>query len=119
MKFNKMGKILTNAVFYIVTFLSFGNIVLASSGITTDGTITNTLKDITQIILIIGAAVCVGKCIQIGIMYTMSSANEKSNAKMALIPWVIGAIVCFGAATIGGAVINIIGNDMPDNVLDY
>lgn len=119
MKFNKKWKILTNAVFYIVTFLSFGNIVLADSEIATDGTITKTLTDVTKIILIIGAAVCVGKCIQIGIMYTMSSANEKSNAKMALIPWVIGAIVCFGAATIGGAVINIIGDDMPDNVLEY
>ena len=52
-------------------------------------------------------------------MYTMSSANEKSNAKMALIPWVVGAIVCFGAATIGGTVINIIGSGMPNDVLGY
>ena len=110
MKLNKMRKILTNAVFYIVTFLSFGNIVLASSGITTDGTITNTLKDITQIILIIGAAVCVGKCIQIGIMYTMSSANEKSNAKMALLPWVIGAIVVAAATAIVSALASIGGS---------
>lgn len=119
MKFNKMRKRLINAVFYIITFLNFGSIALASSEIAADVTVTNTLTEVTKIILIVGAAVCVGKCIQIGIMYTMSSANEKSNAKMALIPWVIGAIVCFGAATIGGAIINTIGSGMPDNVLEY
>ena len=53
-------------------------------------------------------------------MYVMSSANEKSNAKMALIPWLIGTIVCFGAATIGKFVINLIsGGNINKDVLEY
>lgn len=108
-------KFFSNFVFYTWFFLNLGTKVFASSS-----SVTTVLTEITQIILIVGAGVCIGKCIQIGIMYTMSSANEKSNAKMALVPWVIGTIVCFGAATIGGFVIDTIGGSYMDkDVLDY
>lgn len=108
-------KIFSNFAFYTWFFLNFGTSVLASN---TD--VNQTLTKITSIILIIGAGVCIGKCIQIGIMYVMSSANEKSNAKMALIPWLIGTIVCFGAATIGKFVINLIsGGNINKDVLEY
>lgn len=108
-------KIFSNFAFYTWFFLNFGTSVLASN---TD--VNQTLTKITNIILIIGAGVCIGKCIQIGIMYVMSSANEKSNAKMALIPWLIGTIVCFGAATIGKFVINLIsGGNINKDVLEY
>lgn len=110
-------KIFSNFAFYTWFFLNFGTNVLAGS---VDSSVTGTLTEITQIILIIGAGVCIGKCIQIGIMYVMSSANEKSNAKMAMIPWIIGTIVCFGAATIGKFIINTIGGSNIDRpVLDY
>ncbi len=108
-------KIFSNFAFYTWFFLNFGTSVFASN---TD--VNQTLTKITSIILIIGAGVCIGKCIQIGIMYVMSSANEKSNAKMALIPWLIGTIVCFGAATIGKFVINLIsGGNINKDVLKY
>lgn len=108
-------KIFSNFAFYTWFFLNFGTSVLAS-----DADVNQTLTRITNIILIIGAGVCIGKCIQIGIMYVMSSANEKSNAKMALIPWLIGTIVCFGAATIGKFVINLIsGGNIDKDVLTY
>lgn len=108
-------KIFSNFAFYTWFFLNFGTSVLASSA-----DVNQTLTRITNIILIIGAGVCIGKCIQIGIMYVMSSANEKSNAKMALIPWLIGTNVCFGAATIGKFVINLIsGGNINKDVLEY
>ena len=46
-----------------------------------------------------------------------SSAVEKSNAKAAVLPWIVGTIVCFGAGWIGPMIINMfkIGGD----VLDY
>ena len=46
-----------------------------------------------------------------------SSAVEKSNAKAAVLPWIVGTIVCFGAGWIGPMIINMfkIGVD----VLDY
>ena len=47
----------------------------------------------------------------------MSSAMDKSNAKMAVLPWIIGTFLCFGAAVIGPAIINIF--KVTDNVLDY
>ena len=81
-----------------------------------------TLTKVTRILLIIGSAVCIGKIIHIGILFVTSSAVDKSNAKQALFPWLIGAFICFGAATIGSAIINIFmgafGERVP-NVLEY
>lgn len=112
-------RILSNLVYYTLFFLNFGIKVFASGG-EVDAEVSGVLGEITQVILIVGAAVCIGKCIQIGIMYTLSSANEKSNAKMALVPWVIGTIVCFGAATIGRFFINLIGGEFQNkDVLQY
>lgn len=80
--------------------------------------ITAPLTEITQVLLIVAGGACVGKIIHIGIQYVMSSAADKSNAKMALLPWLIGTIICFGAAVIGPAIIGIF-NTGPTNVLDY
>ena len=50
----------------------------------------------------------------------MSTAAEKSNAKQAILPWIIGTVVCFGAATIGGAIIDVfVKSGVPPSVLDY
>ncbi len=110
-----------NFLINTIILLNFGGVVLAESPNTTinTGGLEDTLITITQILLIIGGGVCVGKIIHIGIQFVTSSAAEKSNAKMALIPLVIGAFVCFGAAWIGKFVINIIKADQPTNVLDY
>ena len=82
------------------------------------GALTAPLTEITQVLLIIAGGACVGKIIHIGIQYVMSSAADKSNAKMALLPWLIGTVICFGAATIGPGIIGIF-NTGPTNVLDY
>lgn len=75
------------------------------------------LLEVVQILLTIAGLVCVGQLIIIGIKFLMASAEEKSNAKSALLPWLIGTIVCFGASWIGGAVINVLKIDKP--VLEY
>ena len=80
----------------------------------------DTLTKITNILLLIGSAVCIGKVIQIGIMFLTASAVEKSHAKEAILPWLIGTIVCFGAATIGSAIINLfVKAGLPPSVLEY
>ena len=75
------------------------------------------LTEITQVLLVIAGLACAGKLVHIGILYMTSSAVDKSNAKSAVLPWLIGTIVCFGAAWIGGAIIGIFRIDTP--VLGY
>ena len=67
--------------------------------------------------LIVAAGICIGKVIHIGILYVTSSAMDKSNAKTAVLPWIIGTFLCFGAAVIGPAIISIF--KVTGNVLDY
>ena len=46
-----------------------------------------------------------------------SSAVEKSQAKTALVPWLVGTVVAFGASWIGPAIINLLKIDK--GPLDY
>lgn len=93
--------------------LCFNNIAYAVDM----GAITDPLTEITEVLLIIGAGVCIAKVIHIGILYVTSSAVDKSNAKMAILPWLVGTFLCFGAAVIGPAIIEIFKVDKP--VLSY
>lgn len=116
-----MKKLIVNIAFYTLVLMNFCSTVLAGAptgaAITLGPSVEATLIEITQIMLIVGAGVCIGKVIHIGILYVTSSAAEKSNAKMAVLPWLIGTFVCFGAATIGKFVINLL--KVPGNVLEY
>ena len=98
--------------------LCFTNVVFASE-IQFGEEVTGPLKEITQVLLLVAAGVCIGKVIHIGILYVMSSAMDKSNAKMAILPWLIGTFLCFGAAVIGPAIINVFSEGLPDGVLNY
>lgn len=100
--------------------------ILFSTGIqqcvyaTGEEEVDNVLIEITQILLVIGGLLCIGKLIQIGIMYMMVSVEQKSQAKTAILPWLIGAIVCFGANWLGRTIINIVAGDNLDrDVLSY
>ena len=89
---------------------------------TDNDVVDNILVEVTQVLLVVAGLLCLGKLIQIGIMYMTSSAVEKSNAKAALMPWLAGTIVAFGASLIGPAIIKMITGsstgEMPP-VLDY
>lgn len=109
MKKSKLMNIYFNTLFFLLfcTSTVFAGGEGAGAGVTVPDDVVTTLTGITEILLLIGTAVCVGKIIHIGILYLTSTAIEKSNAKQALFPWILGTIICFGAATIGGAIIKI------------
>ena len=104
-------------LFCTAILLSGCSCVLANSEVELGSDVLNTLTATTRIMLLIGAFVCVAKLIQIGILYVTSSAADKSNAKMAILPWLIGTFVCFGAATLGGYVIRLL--QITRDVLNY
>lgn len=116
-----MSRKIVNVTFYMFVILSFFTYVLAdSTSVVLDGDVLDTLEEITRILLLIAGGVCVGKVIHIGIMYVTTSAVDKSNAKTAIIPWLVGTIVCFGAATIGSFIVDVIGGEHRGmKVLDY
>ena len=69
----------------------------------TDG-ITNIGKRIMGILQAIGIVAAVIILMVLGIKYMMGSAEEKAEYKKTMIPYVIGAILLFGATTIANAV---------------
>ncbi len=90
-----------------IFLLVFYTSTVFADGVAVPEEVRTTLVNITKILLLVGTAVCIGKIIHIGILYVTSTAVDKSNAKQALLPWILGTIICFGAATIGGAIIKI------------
>lgn len=115
MKKNNWLNILFNM---LVISLCFQSIVYATGGgdVNLDA-ITAPLTDIVGVLLLVAAGVCIAKVIHIGILFVTSSAVEKSNAKMAVLPWLIGTFLCFGAAVIGPWIISIF--QITDDVLSY
>lgn len=107
---------LINFLYNIALFsVCFTNVAFAA--VTLDDSVIEILTEVTQVLLVIAGGACVGKIIHIGILYVSSTAADKSNAKTALLPWLIGTFVCFGAATIGPAVIGIF--KVNKSVLEY
>ena len=115
MKKIKINQIISNFLTFSILFSMFINTVVYATG---DAEVDKILIDVAEILLTVAGLACVGKLIQIGIKYMMTAAEEKSNAKMALLPWLIGTIVCFGAAWIGKTVVGIFDNG-PTEVLSY
>lgn len=110
----KFNKFLSNVMTLLMIIMMFMNTYVYATG---EDVVESVLLEVTEVLLTIAGLVCVGKLIHIGILYMTSSAAEKSNAKAAVLPWLIGTIVCFGAAWIGGTIIDIVRVDTP--VLDY
>lgn len=65
---------------------------------------TQELKDIggqiVGIIQVVGTMVSVGMMIIIGIRYVMGSAEERAGYKKTLFPYIIGAVLIFGATNL-------------------
>lgn len=62
--------------------------------------------NIISIITTIGIIVAVGVLLVLGIKYMMGSAAEKAEYKKTMIPYLIGAVIIFGASAIAKAVIS-------------
>lgn len=112
-KMNKMISFITHT-FLFSTFLN--QCVFATD---TTNPVNDILIEVTRVLLVIGGLVCIGKLVQIGIMYMMTSVDQKSQAKTAVLPWLVGTIVCFGAAWIGSAIIGIVSTGNGDVLSSY
>ena len=67
----KLKKFLSNIFVYTLLFCSVMTNVFA--GPTLSSAVTDSLTEIAEILFLVGAAVCVGKCIHIGILFVTSS----------------------------------------------
>lgn len=67
--------------------------------------ITNISNQIIGIITTIGVVVAVIVLLVLGIKYMMGSASEKAEYKKTMIPYLVGAILIFGASTITKVVV--------------
>lgn len=60
--------------------------------------------DIMGVINVVGVVVAVVVLMVIGIKYMMGSAEEKAEYKKTMIPYIVGAVLIFGATTIANVV---------------
>ena len=67
--------------------------------------IQNVGKNIISIITTVGIIVAVVVLLVLGIKYMMGSAAEKAEYKKTMIPYLVGAVIVFGASAIAKAVI--------------
>ena len=67
--------------------------------------IKNVGNNIVNIITTVGIIVAVVVLLILGIKYMMGSASEKAEYKKTMIPYLVGAVLIFGAAAIAKAVI--------------
>ena len=74
----------------------------------TDGTEATTVISIGNqligILQVIGIIIAVIILIVLGIKYMMGSAEEKAEYKKTLVPYLVGALLIFGAASLAGVV---------------
>ena len=65
-----------------------------------DNDIIEKIGGVVRIIQIVGTGIAVGASIYLGIRYMLSSVEEKAEIKKKMIPFVIGAVIFFGATGI-------------------
>ena len=76
-----------------------------TSGATDD--VVNIGNQIIGIITTVGVVVSVVVLLVLGIKYMMGSASEKAEYKKTMIPYLVGAILIFGASAITKVVVNL------------
>lgn len=69
--------------------------------------IQNLGASLVTIIQVVGVVLAVVILSVLGIKYMMGSAEEKAEYKKTMIPYVIGAVLLFGASAIAGVIVNI------------
>ncbi len=99
-------------ILMMVSFLS--TTVMAAEGIidkmkpdySADGGIATIGQKITNIISTVGVVISVIVLLILGIKYMMGSASEKAEYKKTMIPYLVGAVLIFGASAIAKVVVN-------------
>lgn len=71
-----------------------------------DSTITNIGSTILSIITSVGIVLAIVVVSVIGVKYMMESSEGKAEYKKTMIPYLVGAVLVFGASAIGKGVIN-------------
>lgn len=114
----KISKILVVMLLVLMTMTMFMSVTVNAStdssskvedlfsggSVQVDG-INNVGKNIVSIITTIGIIVAVIVLLILGIKYMMGSASEKAEYKKTMIPYLVGAVLIFGASAIAKAVI--------------
>ncbi|MBR3254880.1 MAG: TrbC/VirB2 family protein [Clostridia bacterium] len=67
-----------------------------------DGGVKQWIGSIMNIVAIVGSGIAVIALIVLGIKYMMGSVEEKAEYKKTMMPYVIGALMVFGASAIVG-----------------
>ena len=111
----KFTKILTVILLVAMVLTTFTTVAKASYSDQVDGlfdveaegtdNIMNVGGNIVSIVTTIGIIVAVVVLLVLGIKYMMGSAAEKAEYKKTMIPYLIGAVLIFGASAIAKAVI--------------
>ena len=117
---NKTIKIMSIAVLTLSIILSINTICLAgevnpaeiASGLhgttsAAQGEVTNIGNQLIGIITTVAVVVAVIVLLILGIKYMMGSASEKAEYKKTMIPYLVGAILIFGAGTIVKVVVQL------------
>ena len=68
------------------------------------GEITTLGQKIVGIVQVVGVVIAVVVILVIGIKYLIGSAEEKAEYKKTMIPYIVGAVLIFGATTIANVV---------------
>ena len=118
---NKTMKILSIVLMAVMLVASISTISMATSGVNAKdiassltGTksdaqdqVTNIGNQIIGILTTVGVVVAVVVLLILGIKYMMGSASEKAEYKKTMIPYLVGAILIFGASAITKVVVSI------------
>ena len=116
---NKTVKVISTILMVILLVSMFSSVVMASSSaadkvdsikssVPTDaeGKINTLAGNIIGVLTTVGIAVAVIILLILGIKYMMGSASEKAEYKKTMIPYLVGAILIFGASGIAKIVIS-------------
>ena len=111
----KAGAILIFALLLIFTFNTYamavdaediaGQLTGTPSG--AQDSVTNIGNQIIGVITTVGVVVAVVVLLVLGIKYMMGSASEKAEYKKTMIPYLVGAILIFGASAITKVVVSL------------
>ena len=113
----KQVKMISTILLVMMILCSITNVVLGAGVIaslsgdkttTVSGQgITNLGSTIVGVLQIIGIIVAVVVLLVLGIKYMMGSASEKAEYKKTMIPYLVGAILIFGASAITKVVVSL------------
>lgn len=114
----KTVKIISTLLLTVMLVASIAGVAMAAnvngvlSGLTGNSTsvqtndLTNVGNNIVTIIQVVGIVIAVIVLLVIGIKYMIGSASEKAEYKKTMIPYLVGAVLVFGASAIAKAVVS-------------